>query len=193
MTANYELKKGVLLQEFGFPNKACTNLTLTDELAVWHLSRHPEKAVLFVRISPNFVPIANLPPPPPPPPSIRGSRDRRIVAPEKIIFPGEDPAEKKKLIDKAIGLGFKSDPVNPVEMFSIDQLNTLISNLEKAKEAEKEKSGEKLEELRKSLKVTKVELIEIAKEKKFPVKEWEELNKPELINYLFDNLSKQIE
>lgn len=50
MAVNYELKRGVLLQEFGHPEKACTNNTLTDELAQWHLSRHPEKAVLFARL-----------------------------------------------------------------------------------------------------------------------------------------------
>jgi len=102
MTANYELKKGVLLQEFGFPNKACTNITLTDELAVWHLSRHPEKAVFFTRISPDFTPIANLPPPPPPPPQ-RNLRegDKRIIAPDKINIP-EQKVENMadKLIEK---------------------------------------------------------------------------------------------
>jgi hypothetical protein len=55
MTANYELKKGVLLQEFGHPEKACTNLTLTDELAKWHLERHPEKAVLFAKLPGNHI------------------------------------------------------------------------------------------------------------------------------------------
>lgn len=55
MAINYELKKGVLLQELGHPEKACTNDTLTDALAEWHLSRHPEKAVLFARL-PSAIP-----------------------------------------------------------------------------------------------------------------------------------------
>jgi hypothetical protein len=63
MTKNYELKRGVLLQEFGFPTKACTNLTLTDELAQWHLARHPEKAVLFSKIpGTTGIPVHIIPP-----------------------------------------------------------------------------------------------------------------------------------
>jgi len=56
---NYELKRGVLLQELGYPEKACTNDTLTDELAEWHLGRHPEKSILFARVpspQPAFIP-----------------------------------------------------------------------------------------------------------------------------------------
>ena len=134
--ANYELKRGVLLQEFGFPEKACTNLTLTDELAIWHLSRHPEKAVYFARIPADFVPSASVPPPPPPPPPAqrRNTGDKYIIAPEKIIFPKEDQAERKLLVEKAIELGFKSSPENPIEMISVEQLRTIIPNLEKAKE-----------------------------------------------------------
>lgn len=47
---NYELKKGVLLQAFGHPEKTCTNDTLTDELAQWHLAQHPGKAIFFSRM-----------------------------------------------------------------------------------------------------------------------------------------------
>ena len=46
---NYELKKGVLLQAFGHPAKTCTNDTLTDELAEWHLKESPEKIKFFSR------------------------------------------------------------------------------------------------------------------------------------------------
>ena len=46
----YELKKGVLLQAFGHPDKVCTNLTLTDELAEWYLKHYPEKAIYFAKI-----------------------------------------------------------------------------------------------------------------------------------------------
>ena len=46
----FELKKGVLLQAFGDASKTCTNDTLTDELAVWYLSRWPEKAIFFSKI-----------------------------------------------------------------------------------------------------------------------------------------------
>jgi hypothetical protein len=51
---NYELKKGVLLQAFGEPSKTCTNDTLTDELAQWHLNKNPEKAILFARLPANW-------------------------------------------------------------------------------------------------------------------------------------------
>ena len=200
MTANYELKKGVLLQEFGFPEKACTNNTLTDELAIWHLSRHPEKAVLFVRISPDFAPKGQPLPVPPPPPAGSGphAAAKQIIAAEPVIIPPskiakEDPVERKKLIDKALALGFVSSPENKIELLSSDELKIIIPNLEKANELKGKDKEAKLLELKESLKVNKVELIKIAEEKKFPVKEWEDLNKPDLINYLFDNLSKQIE
>lgn len=49
-TQNYQLKPGVLLQEFGYPDKTCTNQTLTDELAKWHLERCPGKTIMFARI-----------------------------------------------------------------------------------------------------------------------------------------------
>jgi hypothetical protein len=76
MSINYELKRGVLLQELGHPEMACTNDTLTDALAEWHLSRHPEKAVLFARL-PSAIP--------PPSPTVI-----------KIIPPAQ-PEEKKDL------------------------------------------------------------------------------------------------
>jgi hypothetical protein len=76
----YELKKGVLLQAFGHPEKVCTNLTLTDELAEWYLTNYPEKAIYFAKI-----PV--IPPPP--------------AAPEEVII---IPAavEEKPLADKLI-------------------------------------------------------------------------------------------
>jgi hypothetical protein len=52
MASRYELKKGVLLQAFGHPEKACTNNTITDELAEWYLTNYPEKAVFFAKIPP---------------------------------------------------------------------------------------------------------------------------------------------
>jgi len=138
-TTNYELRKGVLLQEFGFPEKACTNDSLTDALAEWHLKRHPEKSVLFVNISPSFMPSAQVLPSPPPPPerSLRGVK--QIIAPEPIIIlpskiAQEDPAKRKILVDQALALGFKSSPENRIELISSDELKIIISNLEKAKE-----------------------------------------------------------
>lgn len=60
MTArNYELKRGVLLQTFGHPEKSCTNNELTDELAEWHLKHNPEKVVLFARLP---APVNQVPP-----------------------------------------------------------------------------------------------------------------------------------
>ena len=137
MTANYELKKGVLLQEFGFPEKACTNQTLTDELAEWHLKRHPEKSVLFARIPESFIPGPILPPPPPPQRSPQGGV-KQIVAPEVIIIPPskiaqEDPVKRKLLVDQALALGFVSSPENKIELLSSDELKIIIPNLEKAK------------------------------------------------------------
>jgi hypothetical protein len=135
MAINYELKRGVLLQELGHPEKACTNDTMTDELAEWHLSRHPEKAVLFARLpSPQLTFV-------PPPPEI------------KIIKPATTVIIPPVILDKE----------------------------------------EKIEELKKSLKKNKVELIELAKEKNLPEKEWEDKNKIDLTNYLFETLSKLIE
>ncbi len=49
MSNKYELKRGVLLQAFGHPDKACTNLTITDELGDWYVKNHPEKLIYFVR------------------------------------------------------------------------------------------------------------------------------------------------
>ena len=139
-TANYELKKGVLLQEFGFPEKACTNQTLTDELAEWHLKRHPEKSVLFARIPESFIPGPILPPPPPPQRSPQGGV-KQIVAPEVIIIPPskiaqEDPVKRKLLVDQALALGFESRPESRIELISSEELRTIILNLEKAKEKE---------------------------------------------------------
>jgi hypothetical protein len=59
---NYELKKGVLLQAFGHPEKTCTNFTLTDELAEWHLAQHPGKAIFFARMpeAPKPLPIIKI-------------------------------------------------------------------------------------------------------------------------------------
>jgi len=138
-TANYELRKGVLLQEFGFPGKACTNQTLTDDLAEWHLKRHPEKAVLFVHIPSSFVPAAQVLPSPPPPPG-RGSRGvKQIIASEPIIIPPnkiaqEDPVKRKILVDQALAFGFESSPENRIELISSDELTTIILNLKEIKE-----------------------------------------------------------
>jgi hypothetical protein len=48
---------------------------------------------------------------------------------------------------------------------------------------------EELSKLAKELKAkTKVALVELATEKKYPKKQWENLNKPDLINYLIEKL-----
>lgn len=75
----YELKKGVLLQAFGHPEKACTNLTLTDELAEWYLKYYPEKAVYFAKIPvmPDPAKVIIIPP----------VEINPIVAPEEIKIP----------------------------------------------------------------------------------------------------------
>jgi len=56
---NYELKKGVVLQAFGQPQKTCTNDSLTDKLAEWYLKNYPEKIIFFSRV-PNIY--RNIPP-----------------------------------------------------------------------------------------------------------------------------------
>jgi hypothetical protein len=127
----YELKKGVLLQAFGDASKTCTNLTLTDELAEWYLKHYPEKAVLFARIPGGINTVT--------PPAIR-IIPPNIVKPENIIIPPdkiakEDPIKRKELVDKALELGFKTAPENPIENISSDELSVIITNLEKAKEA----------------------------------------------------------
>jgi hypothetical protein len=126
-TPNYELKRGVLLESFGHPEKTCTNTTLTDELAEWHLREHPEKAVYFARM-----PAKLLTPVPPP-------VQQNEAAPEVIIYPSskEDPARKKLLVDKALELGFVSSPESPIDLIKIEELEVIITNLEKAKVPEK--------------------------------------------------------
>lgn len=58
----YELKRGVLLQAFGDASKACTNDTLTDELAEWYLKYYPEKAIYFSKIPVPVQPVGVTPP-----------------------------------------------------------------------------------------------------------------------------------
>jgi hypothetical protein len=147
-TSNYELKRGVLLEAFGHPEKTCTNDTLTDELAEWHLREHPEKAVYFARMSSGFVTsIPPVPVLPPTPQSKRNFHEGQIVEPEKIIYPPskqEDPVKRKLLVDKALELGFKSAPESPIELITSDELNVIILNLEKeVKSAEKPKEEKK--------------------------------------------------
>lgn len=48
-TSKYELKKGVVLQAFGHPEKTCTNNTITDELGDWYMKHFPEKTVFFAK------------------------------------------------------------------------------------------------------------------------------------------------
>jgi len=48
-TSKYEIKKGALIQVFGHPDKAVTNLTITDEIGDWYMAHHPEKLVYFAR------------------------------------------------------------------------------------------------------------------------------------------------
>jgi len=138
MARNYELKRGVLLQEFGHPEKACTNDTLTDELAEWHLSRHPEKSVLFARLPGPITSVIHLPPP-----EIKIIKPAQtvIIPPAKIAQ--EDPVKRKLLVDKALELGFKSSPENPIELITSEELNVIIPNLEKAKEILEKKEVEK--------------------------------------------------
>jgi hypothetical protein len=129
-TPNYELKRGVLLEAFGHPEKTCTNNTLTDELAEWHLRENPGKAVYFARMPAKLL----TPAPPPLLPSTQAE-------PEVIIYPPskEDPARKKLLVDKALELGFVSSPESPVDLIKIEELEVIIANLEKAKVPEKPK------------------------------------------------------
>jgi len=142
-TANYELKRGAILESFGHPEKFCTNDTLTDELAEWHLRECPAKAVLFARIPGGFVTPVPVPSPPPPPPPQQARGEKHIVPAAPIIIPPtkiaqEDPVKRKALINKALELGFKSSPENPIELMTSEELNVIIPNLEKAKlEADK--------------------------------------------------------
>jgi hypothetical protein len=48
-TSKYEIKKGAVVQVFGHPEYAVTNLTITDEKGDWYMKYHPEKLVLFTR------------------------------------------------------------------------------------------------------------------------------------------------
>ena len=48
-TSKYEIKKGAVVQVFGHPEYAVTNLTITDEKGDWYVRNHPEKLVLFTR------------------------------------------------------------------------------------------------------------------------------------------------
>jgi hypothetical protein len=134
-TPNYELKRGVLLESFGHPEKTCTNETITDELAEWHLRQCPEKAIYFARTPGGFVTNIPTPPPPqtpPPPPSRNFRGEGLIIEPEKIVYPpSEDPVKRKALVNKALELGFKSAPESPIELITSDELNVIISNLEK--------------------------------------------------------------
>jgi hypothetical protein len=140
-TPNYELKRGAILESFGHPEKFCTNDTITDELAEWHLRQCPEKAVLFARVAPKFITTVTAPPliPSPPAPSRQNFQGAgRILAPETIILPPskiaqEDPVKRKLLIDRVLELGFKSAPESPIELITSDELNVIISNLEKEK------------------------------------------------------------
>jgi hypothetical protein len=138
-TPNYELKRGVLLESFGHPEKTCTNDSLTDELAEWHLRQCPEKAIYFARTPGGFVTNIPAPPPPqtpPPAPSRNFRGEGTIIEPEKIVYPPsqEDPIKRKVLFDRALELGFKSAPESPIELIKSDELNVIILNLEKAKE-----------------------------------------------------------
>jgi hypothetical protein len=140
-TPNYELKRGVLLESFGHPEKTCTNDTITDELAEWHLRQCPEKAQLFARMASKFITTVTAPPliPSPPVPSRHNFQgEARIIPPETIILPPskiaqEDPVKRKLLIDHALELGFKSAPESPIELFTSEELNVIITNLEKEK------------------------------------------------------------
>lgn len=49
-SSKYELKRGVVLQAFGHPEKTCTNNTITDELGDWYMKHYPEKRVYFARV-----------------------------------------------------------------------------------------------------------------------------------------------
>jgi hypothetical protein len=137
-TPNYELKRGVLLESFGHPEKTCTNDTITDALAEWHLRECPAKAVLFARMPGGFITPVTIPVPPPQPPvqSFRG--ERQIVPAAPIIIPPskiaqEDQVKRKALVDKAMELGFKSSPESPIELMTSSEIEVIIPNLEKAK------------------------------------------------------------
>lgn len=69
----YELKKGVVLQAFGHPEKTCTNNTITDELGDWYMEHFPEKVVFFVRYPRPIAPV--------------------IPGKMKIVKPVENPVE----------------------------------------------------------------------------------------------------
>lgn len=48
-TSKYEIKRGAVVQVFGHPEYAVTNLTITDEKGDWYVKNHPEKLKFFVR------------------------------------------------------------------------------------------------------------------------------------------------
>jgi len=81
-TSKYALKAGVLLQAFSNAQKTCTNDTLTDELAEWHLKNNPQCRKYFSVI--------------PGTASVPGkiTRPRRKGGPT-IIIPPVKPAENK--------------------------------------------------------------------------------------------------
>ena len=88
----YELKRGVLLQTIGHPEKTCTSQTITDELAQWHLAQCPGKIIFFSRAPVGVV----IPPSPPARKPFLSQLDKKriagpvrsnIVAPTKIIAP----------------------------------------------------------------------------------------------------------
>lgn len=56
-SSKYELKKGVVLQAFGRPEKTCTNNTITDALGDWYMEHYPEKRIYFARYPKPEMPI----------------------------------------------------------------------------------------------------------------------------------------
>lgn len=84
---NYELKKGVLLQALGHPSKTCTNDTLTDELAEWHLKNSPGTIVFFSRYPAK---VRSIPP-----------ADIKIIKPEANAEPEAKIEESEKIEPEA--------------------------------------------------------------------------------------------
>lgn len=104
-TSKYEIKKGALVQVFGHPDKAVTNLTITDEIGDWYMTYHPEKLVYFARypgkgiVIPPAAPALQIIPPPVRNEQIPEAKEVPAVEAEKPAV--KPPSRPKKKAAKA--------------------------------------------------------------------------------------------